>query len=95
MLVRLLGVVTGALAFVALAGVAVAAGSHLDGVQLAHTFLAVVLAAGYIAMDALMLVGKGHDLFTSLICGQEKCLQFRSFSCVERFVLPTVLCYTL
>ena len=39
---------------------AVTAGRHLDGVQLAHAVLGVMPAAGYIAMDALVFVGKRH-----------------------------------
>ena len=58
--ILLLGVVTGALALVALAGVALAAGRDLDAVQTAHTVFGMVLAAGDIAQDALVLVGNGH-----------------------------------
>ena len=58
------GVIAGAFAFVTGAGMAIAAGRHLDHVQLAHAVVGVVLAASHIALDALIFVGKRH--FTHL-----------------------------
>jgi hypothetical protein len=40
--------------------VAVGTGLYLDGFQLAMATLVVVAAAGHIAKNALMLIGKGH-----------------------------------
>ena len=53
-------VVAGALALVALAGMALAARGYLDGLQAAHAVGGVVLAAGHIAVNHLVLVGKSH-----------------------------------
>ena len=58
--INLLGMVAGALALIAFAGVAFTARSNLDAVQTAHTVFGVMLAAAYIAQDALVLIGNGH-----------------------------------
>ena len=58
----LFAVVAGAFAFVAGAGVAVAAGSYFDAVQLAHAVLGMMLAAYHIAVDGLISVRKGHSV---------------------------------
>ena len=60
--ISLLGVIAGAFALIALARMALAAGSNLDAVQTAAAVFSVVLAAGYIAQDALVLVGNCHTV---------------------------------
>ena len=55
--VSLLGVVAGALALIALAGMAFAAGSNLDAVKAALAVGGVMLAADHIALDGLVLAG--------------------------------------
>lgn len=64
---RLLGVVAGAFALVALAGVAGGAGRDLDAVQLAHVVFRMMAAAGDVAVDGLVLGVESHGWFTSVL----------------------------